>query len=135
MMPKTQNNFLWVCWFLCKNLSNFVPPAWKLHNPYCHNDKSSNHFNFIFTIIFWEINIHHFIWKKDFKVIRNHIKNHFREKNMSFWYDYLPFQWVSFLIEFRSEFLKRIIIHYQLTFIIWLCNINSDWYKNVFTDF
>ena len=20
------NNFLWVCWFLCKNLSNFVPP-------------------------------------------------------------------------------------------------------------
>ena len=30
------NNFLWVCWFLCKNLSNFVPPTWKLHNPYCH---------------------------------------------------------------------------------------------------
>ena len=20
------NNFFWVCWFLCKNLSNFVPP-------------------------------------------------------------------------------------------------------------
>ena len=31
------NNFLWVCWFLCKNLSNFVPPTWKLHNPYWHN--------------------------------------------------------------------------------------------------
>ena len=31
------NNFLWVCWFLGKNLSNFVPPVWKLHNPYCHN--------------------------------------------------------------------------------------------------
>ena len=30
------NNFLWVCWFLCKNLSNFVYPIWKLHNPYCH---------------------------------------------------------------------------------------------------
>ena len=29
--------FLWVCWFLGKNLSNFVPPARKLHNPYCHN--------------------------------------------------------------------------------------------------
>ena len=27
-------NFLWVCWFLGKNLSNFVPPVWKLHNPY-----------------------------------------------------------------------------------------------------
>ena len=28
--PLTQfwkfNNFLWVCWFLCKNLYNFVPP-------------------------------------------------------------------------------------------------------------
>ena len=32
------NNFLWAYWFLCKNLSNFVPPAWKLHNPYCHNE-------------------------------------------------------------------------------------------------
>ena len=30
------NNFLWVCWFLRKNLSNFVPPVWKLHNPYYH---------------------------------------------------------------------------------------------------
>ena len=30
-------NFLWVCWFLGKNLSNFLPPVWKLHNPYCHN--------------------------------------------------------------------------------------------------
>ena len=27
------NDFLWVCWFWCKNLSNFVSPAWKLHNP------------------------------------------------------------------------------------------------------
>ena len=31
------NNFLWVCWFLGKNLSNFAPPVWKLHNSYCHN--------------------------------------------------------------------------------------------------
>ena len=30
------NNFLWVYWFLGKNLSNFVPPACKLHNLYCH---------------------------------------------------------------------------------------------------
>ena len=34
------NNFLWVCWFLGKNLSNFVSPAWKLHNPYCHSHHS-----------------------------------------------------------------------------------------------
>ena len=27
---------LWVCCFLGKNLSNFVPPVWKLHIPYCH---------------------------------------------------------------------------------------------------
>ena len=37
--PLTQfskfNNFLWVCWFLGKNLSNFVPPTWKLYNPNC----------------------------------------------------------------------------------------------------
>ena len=31
------NNFLWVCWFLSKNLSNFVTPTWKLDNPYYHN--------------------------------------------------------------------------------------------------
>ena len=31
------NNFLWACWSLCKNLSNFVPLPWKIHNPYCHN--------------------------------------------------------------------------------------------------
>ena len=23
-------------WFLGKNLYNFIPPVWKLHNPYCH---------------------------------------------------------------------------------------------------
>ena len=27
---------LWVCWFVGKNLSNFMYPVWKLHNPYCH---------------------------------------------------------------------------------------------------
>ena len=31
------NNFLWVCWFLGKNLSNFVSLDLKLHNCYCHN--------------------------------------------------------------------------------------------------
>ena len=30
------NHFLWVCWFLGKNLSNFVSHAWKLDNQYCH---------------------------------------------------------------------------------------------------
>ena len=30
-------NFLWVYLFLGKNLSNLVPPVWKLCNPYCHN--------------------------------------------------------------------------------------------------
>ena len=43
--PLTQfskfNDFLWVCWFLGKNLSNFIPPVWKLHNPYCHNEHST----------------------------------------------------------------------------------------------
>ena len=31
------NNLLWICWFICKNLSKFVPPAWKLDNPYYHS--------------------------------------------------------------------------------------------------
>ena len=30
------NNCFWVCWFLGKNLSNFVTPAWKLDNRYYH---------------------------------------------------------------------------------------------------
>ena len=30
------NDFLCVCWFLGKNLSNFVSPDLKLHNMYCH---------------------------------------------------------------------------------------------------
>ena len=33
------NNFHWICWFLDKNLTNltnFVPPDWKLNNPYYH---------------------------------------------------------------------------------------------------
>ena len=39
------NNFLWVCWFMSKNLFNFVPPDWKLDNLYYliipHLDPSS----------------------------------------------------------------------------------------------
>ena len=31
------DDFLCLCWFLVKNLSNFVPLHWKLHNRYCHN--------------------------------------------------------------------------------------------------
>ena len=35
----------WVCCFLGKNLSNFVPPAWKIRQhvlPYCESSKDSN---------------------------------------------------------------------------------------------
>ena len=39
LTPPHFNNYLWVCWFLGKNLPNFVPPVWKLHNPYCHIQK------------------------------------------------------------------------------------------------
>jgi hypothetical protein len=31
------NNFVCVCWFSGKNLSDFITPAWKLDNPYYHN--------------------------------------------------------------------------------------------------
>ena len=30
------NNFLWVCWFLGKNLSNFVSLSWKINNWHYH---------------------------------------------------------------------------------------------------
>ena len=30
------NNFVWVGWFLAKNLFNFIYIPWKLHNRYCH---------------------------------------------------------------------------------------------------
>ena len=32
------NNSLLICWFLGKNVSNFVSPAWKLDNPYYHSN-------------------------------------------------------------------------------------------------
>ena len=55
--PLTQfskfNNFLWVCWFFGKNLSNFAPPIWKLHNPYCHNVKDTVKFNLCSLKCLW----------------------------------------------------------------------------------
>ena len=30
------NNFLWVCWFLFKNHSNFVSPSWQVDNLHYH---------------------------------------------------------------------------------------------------
>ena len=43
------NDFLWVCWFLGKNLLNFVSLTWKLDNSYYHNIHVSYHFmnNFV----------------------------------------------------------------------------------------
>ena len=35
--PHCTNNFLWVCRFLDKNLSDVVHPVWILDNCYCHN--------------------------------------------------------------------------------------------------
>ena len=44
LIPNSKfTNFLWVCWFLGKNLSNFVSPVWKLHNPYCHRLTLTSH--------------------------------------------------------------------------------------------
>ena len=33
MFSKKHINFLWMCWFEGKNLSNLVSLSWKLHNP------------------------------------------------------------------------------------------------------
>ena len=46
------NNFLCVCWFSGKNLSNLVPPVWKLDNPYCrsnYNNWARNNFQNVLT--------------------------------------------------------------------------------------
>ena len=43
-------NFLWICWFLCKILSNFVSLPWKLHNPYCHNPQTKK----VFQSFYWK---------------------------------------------------------------------------------
>ena len=53
------NNFLLVCWFLCKNLSNFASPVWKLHTPYCHNIDHRNKIPLINSnlILFQFINV------------------------------------------------------------------------------
>ena len=48
------NNFLLVCWFLDKNLSNFVSPAWKFDNPHYHNDEVA-FFLFIYFFSFFQI--------------------------------------------------------------------------------
>ena len=34
-----QSSIIKFGWFLGKNLFGFVPPAWKLDNPYCYNDR------------------------------------------------------------------------------------------------
>ena len=39
------NNLLWLCWFLGKNLTNFVSPSWKLDSPYYHTTQSGENFN------------------------------------------------------------------------------------------
>ena len=42
------DNFLWVCWFLGKNLSNFISPVWKLHNLYCHKCTEEQFTSFLY---------------------------------------------------------------------------------------
>ena len=48
-------NFLWVCWFVGKNLSNFVS-SWKLNNPYYHNIRYPVHIGAeFFWKFFWNL--------------------------------------------------------------------------------
>ena len=51
------DNFLWVCWFFSKNLSNFVSSVWNLHNPYCHNVLACNVVKIIWKIGQFENNL------------------------------------------------------------------------------
>ena len=50
------NNFRWVRWFLGNFFSNFVPPAWKLNNLYCHNRHLDKvHFSCLLDFSFFHI--------------------------------------------------------------------------------
>ena len=60
-------NFLWACWFFCKNLSNFIYPVWKLHNPYCHWKDKIISFRYLLTFRIYLLKISTRIypfWKK-----------------------------------------------------------------------
>ena len=63
------NNFLWVSWFFGKNISNFLSPIWKLHNPYCHtvfipwNEKIWMRFQKTFWLHCYKSHKLQWIWK------------------------------------------------------------------------
>ena len=97
------NNFLWVCWFLGKNISNFEPAAWKLDNPYYHIDCS---FLCVFFqkflpcfqefLIYWQIFFQFFYLNNNkSKQIQNHSKLLKRQQNIK-----LPFQISSGCFQF-----------------------------------
>ena len=98
--PLTQfskfNNFLRVCWFLGKNLSNFAPPVWKLHNPYCHNVHKKIHKKtrgkYIATAQFGDI-------LKEFSCLFLSLLSW---KECSFWHDFNPL-WIESFAEVKSE--------------------------------
>ena len=76
------NNFLWVCWFSCKNLFNFVYPVWKLHNPYCHNmkqvcKKESAYLNMRFSFL----DKHHYHFSHNNRNHNDNRKNYNNRKN------------------------------------------------------
>ena len=94
-----------VCWYLCKNLSNFVYPVWKLHNPYCHNE----------TDLYVDCRI---IWRCCLK-IQNFML--FRWSCVCSLYLLCKcffFQQIQY--EFRSEFSKN-------SDAVWLFYRNADW--------
>ena len=70
------------CWFLCKNLTNFVPMAWKLQNPYCHN--SCVNLNSYQSKNVWISRVCIFSW--------------FVFKKRLWWYDYSHKNWNHIII-------------------------------------
>ena len=92
-----------VCWFLSKNISNFVPAAWKLDNPYYHIDCS---FLCVFFqkflpcfqefLIYWQIFFQFFYLNNNkSKQIQNHSRLLKRRQNIK-----LPFQISSGCFQF-----------------------------------
>ena len=81
------DNFLWVCWFLGKDLSNFVPPVWKLHYQYCHNVKRwfcSRTLKFLLGNVQYLLNMLLMKWKRN-KSSQLHCVTYLRTNTHSLW--------------------------------------------------
>ena len=128
------NNFLWVYWFLRKNLSNFVPPVWKLHNPYCHKCTSCN--SNLERTLFYLVFIHCIVMNKE---VLSAVENSKKPFNNFDYFSLLFFGWLYLLLNnwYRTYrnctyYNKACIWHPHSTWILWRTQCLSAFDEIVF---